>query len=91
MDYVPGTWIELYRCHEEIPFGLTFTLHYDGISLLMLLLTAFSFPLIFLSNFNRESSESNLFHALAFFMQTGLLVFFLQVTGCSSISFGNLL
>jgi NADH-quinone oxidoreductase subunit M len=81
MDYVPGTWIELYRCHEEIPFGLTFTLHYDGISLLMLLLTAFSFPLIFLSNFNRESSESNLFHALAFFMQTGLFGVFLAGDG----------
>ncbi|MFM8241824.1 MAG: proton-conducting transporter membrane subunit, partial [Crocinitomicaceae bacterium] len=81
MDYIPGTWIELYRCDSEIPFGLTFTLHYDGISLLMLLLTAFSFPLIFLSNYNRDSSQSNLFHALAFFMQTGLFGVFLAGDG----------
>jgi len=81
MEYVPGSFVEIYKCTSNIPFGLTFTLHYEGVSLLMVLLTAFSFPLIFLSNYNRELSQSNLFHALAFFMQTGLFGVFLAGDG----------
>ena len=79
--YTPGTLTEVFSIKEDIIFGLTFTMHYDGISLLMMLLTAFSFPLIFLSNYNRELSSSPLFHALAFFMQTGLFGVFIAGDG----------
>jgi NADH-quinone oxidoreductase subunit M len=81
INYTPGEWVEVYSCKEDIVFGLTFSMQYDGISLLMLLLTAFSFPLIFLSNYNRDLSHSPLFHALAFFMQTGLFGVFLASDG----------
>ena len=79
--YNPGTLTEVFSIKEDIIFGLTFTMHYDGIALLMMLLTAFSFPLIFLSNYNRELSSSPLFHALAFFMQTGLFGVFIAGDG----------
>ena len=79
--YSPGSLIELYTCNKNIAFGLTFTMHYDGIALLMMLLTAFSFPLIFLSNYNRDLSNSPLFHGLAFLMQAGLFGVFLAGDG----------
>jgi NADH-quinone oxidoreductase subunit M len=51
----------------------------DGISLLMVLLTAFLIPLIILSSFKHDYKNPNTFYALILFMQTGLLGVFVAM------------
>jgi len=63
----------LYENHT-LPFGMTFHIGYDGLGLLMIMLTNLIIPIILLSNYNNsKTSESSLFHALVFLMQFGLL------------------
>jgi NADH-quinone oxidoreductase subunit M len=54
-------------------FGINFSIGMDGISLLMVLLTAFLVPLIILSSFPHAYKNPNVFYALVLFMQTGLV------------------
>jgi NADH-quinone oxidoreductase subunit M len=54
-------------------FGINFSIGMDGISLLMVLLTAFLVPLIILSSFPHSYKNPNVFYALVLFMQTGLM------------------
>ncbi|MFY7989643.1 MAG: complex I subunit 4 family protein [Fluviicola sp.] len=52
--------------------GLTLTFGYDGIALMMLLLTSGLVSLIFLSNWGRELSSNKAFTSMVFLMQFGL-------------------
>lgn len=61
--------------------GITLSFGYDGISLLMLLLTAVLVPLILLANFKNELAENRLFTSMVFFMQLGLIGVFLSMDG----------
>lgn len=54
-------------------FGINFSIGMDGISLLMVFLTAFLVPLIILSSFPHSYKNPNVFYALVLFMQTGLI------------------
>jgi NADH-quinone oxidoreductase subunit M len=54
-------------------FGINFSLGMDGISLLMVFLTAFLVPLIILASFPHSYKNPNVFYALVLFMQTGLI------------------
>jgi len=63
------------------PFGLTFRLAYDGMSLLMILMTNIIMPLIVLSNFNRELASNKSFNSMLFLMQFALIGVFSSMDG----------
>lgn len=62
-------------------YGITLSFGYDGISLLMLLLTAVLVPLILVANFKNELAENRLFTSMVFFMQLGLIGVFVSMDG----------
>ncbi|HLG03520.1 MAG TPA: NADH-quinone oxidoreductase subunit M, partial [Bacteroidia bacterium] len=53
--------------------GISFYVAMDGISLVLVLLTAFLVPLIILSTFNRSYENPSLFYSLILFMQMALI------------------
>lgn len=57
--------------------GIKFSLGYDGISLIMLLLTNLLFPFIILSGFNRDQKQVPFLYALILFTQAALAGVFL--------------
>jgi NADH-quinone oxidoreductase subunit M len=59
--------------------GIQFKIGMDGISLLMVLLTAFLYPLIVLSSFKKDIKNQNAFYALMLFMQAGLIGVFVSL------------
>lgn len=64
-----------------MPLGITFAMEYDGIGLLMILLTAFSIPLIFLANFQNDTASNAKLTSMIFLMQAGLFGVFLAADG----------
>lgn len=61
--------------------GLTFKMGYDGLGLIMILLTSAIIPLILLSNFNREIGSSKGFVSMVFLMQAALIGVFTAMDG----------
>lgn len=61
--------------------GINFKAGIDGISMIMVLLTAGLTPIIILSTFKHNHQNSGLFYALVLFMQSGLLVVFTALDG----------
>ena len=57
--------------------GTKFSLGYDGISLIMLLLTNLLFPFIILTGFKREQQQTSVLYALILFTQSALIGVFL--------------
>jgi len=57
--------------------GVNFALGYDGISLIMLLLTSLLFPFIILAGLKREQQNANYLYALVLFTQSALTGVFL--------------
>jgi NADH-quinone oxidoreductase subunit M len=57
--------------------GSSFTLSLDGISWMLCLLTAVSFPLIFISTFDPARTRTNAFYGLMLMAQAGLMGVFL--------------
>ena len=57
--------------------GTKFALGYDGISLIMLLLTNLLFPFIILSGFKRDQQQASILYALILFTQSALIGVFL--------------
>ena len=57
--------------------GTKFSLGYDGISLIMLLLTNLLFPFIILAGFKREQQQVSVLYALILFTQSALIGVFL--------------
>ncbi|MBG8554217.1 complex I subunit 4 family protein [Hymenobacter guriensis] len=53
--------------------GIRFAVGMDGLSLLLVLLTAVLVPIILLSAFRRNFENESVFYALVLFMQTGLI------------------
>lgn len=53
--------------------GIHFKLGLDGISLILVLLTNLTIPLVILSSRNREFADNNYFHSLVYLMQIGLI------------------
>lgn len=53
--------------------GISFYMDIDGISLLLVMLTAFLVPLIILSSFTKDYKNPGLFYALILFMQAALI------------------
>lgn len=67
-----GTQFELNQPWIENA-GISFHIGMDGISLLLVLLTAFLVPLIILSSFKHLYNNAGTFYALILFMQTGMI------------------
>lgn len=65
----------------EAFFGLTMKMGYDGISLIMVVLTNAIIPLIVLSGFNQELASNKRFVSMLFLMQFALLGVFLSMDG----------
>ncbi len=57
--------------------GSQFSLGYDGVSLVMILLTNLLFPFIILAGFNREQKQPQILYALILFAQSALIGVFL--------------
>lgn len=77
-----GTTYLFGQSEEWLPgTGITLSFGYDGISLLMLLLTAVLVPLILVANFKSELAENRLFTSMVFFMQLGLIGVFVSMDG----------
>ncbi|MCE3295394.1 MAG: hypothetical protein K0R65_1108 [Crocinitomicaceae bacterium] len=62
-------------------FGLTLKMGYDGMALVMILLTNAIIPLIVLSNFDKEIGSNRKFVAMVFLMQFALLGVFTALDG----------
>jgi NADH-quinone oxidoreductase subunit M len=81
-QYDPQSGYHAIASREWLPgLGMTFTLGYDGMSMMMVLLTTGLVPLILLSNFRRELAHSKAFTSMVFFMQFGLLGVFIAMDG----------
>ncbi|KHJ37095.1 NADH-quinone oxidoreductase subunit M [Pedobacter glucosidilyticus] len=75
-DFVPDASSQFAVNYPWIPaLGINFAIAIDGISMPLVLLTTGLFPLIILSSFGRNISQSS-FYALTLFMQFGLLLVF---------------
>lgn len=82
MYFIPTTaYVSLVDPQWTTTFGLTYKMGYDGISLLMVVLTNVITLLILLSNFNKELASNRMFTIMVFFMQLALLGVFLSMDG----------
>jgi NADH-quinone oxidoreductase subunit M len=63
------------------PLGMTYNFSLDGISLMMVLLTAICLPLIVYSSFNRNFKAGNQYYALLFLMIAGMNGAFVTADG----------
>lgn len=70
--------------------GSSFTLSLDGISWMLCLLTAISFPLIFISTSDASRSRSNAFYGLMLMSQAGLMGVFLATDALTFYFFWEL-
>lgn len=70
-----------YFVNQPWLFGITLSFGFDGVSLVLLFLTAILIPLILLANYNSELAENKLFTSMVFFMQFGLMGVFLAMDG----------
>ena len=61
--------------------GINFKIGLDGISLILVMLTNLTIPLVILSSKNHDYSENNYFHSLVYLMQIGLLGVFTAMDG----------
>lgn len=80
-NFSPENYVSLFDPGITTSFGLTFKMGYDGIGLLMVLLTNVIVPIIVLSNLNRDIANQRSFHAMVFLMQFGLLGVFTAMDG----------
>lgn len=68
-----------FKCDWLPGLGSTFSLRLDGMGQLLCLLTAISFPLIFISTWNRQYKNAHNFFALMLLSQAGLMGVFLSM------------
>jgi len=69
---VNHSWIEYLGARFTVGFD-----HGDGLAILMMMLTAIVFPLIFISLINKQPERQNTFYGLMLFAQVGLMGVFL--------------
>jgi NADH-quinone oxidoreductase subunit M len=74
--------LETHYTLDQVNFlNQQFSLGYDGISLIMILLTNLLFPFIILAGFNREQKHVPILNALILFIQSALIGVFLAKNG----------
>lgn len=80
--YDPNTGYHAIASHEWLTnLGMTFTLGYDGISMMMVLLTSALVPVILLSNYKNDLASNKVFNSMVFLMQFGLIGVFISMDG----------
>lgn len=70
-----------YFLNKPMYLGINLSFGYDGVSLIMMALTAVLVPLVLLSNYKNELAGNRTFTSMVFFMQLGLLGVFLSMDG----------
>lgn len=82
---VPHDEIYLHRMVMNVPWitsiGVHFNVALDGISMVLVLLTAFLVPIIILSGFDKKYDNPSLFYTLVMFMQMALIGVFVSRDG----------
>ncbi len=74
-----STHDDLFYHHEWMAgFGSSFSIGLDGMGKVVCLLTAISFPVIFLSTWRRHYTRPNNFHALMLLVQAGMMGVFVS-------------
>lgn len=82
MQFVPGAGVQFLADYYWIQdLGISFKVGMDGISLLLVLLTNISIPLILLSAFDREIENPKAFFGLILLMQAALVGVFTAMDG----------
>lgn len=84
------TMVYILNPKKSFPFGLTFKMGYDGLSMVMVLLVNAIVSLILLANLRKDIAQNKTFLALVFLMQTGLLGVFLAQDGILFYTFWEL-
>jgi len=80
--FVPDASVQFAIDLPWIPkMGVYFSAGIDGISMIMVLLTALLVPLIILTTYKHQYKNAGAFYALILFMQAGLLVVFTALDG----------
>ena len=80
--FVPDASVQFAVDIPWIPkFGIYFNAGIDGISMIMVLLSALLVPLIILTTFKHQYKNAGAFYALILFMQAGMLVVFTALDG----------
>ncbi len=77
----PHATVTLFNPGISSSFGLTFYMAYDGIGLLMVLLTNVIVTLILLGNLNHEIANQRSFNSMVLLMQFGLIGVFTAMDG----------
>lgn len=82
---VPHDEIYVNRMTMDVPWissiGVNFSVALDGISMVLVLLTAFLVPVIILSGFEKKYDNPSLFYTLVMFMQMALIGVFVAQDG----------
>lgn len=85
MRTAPRDEVYVGRMMMDVPWiqsiGVHFNVGLDGISMVLVLLTAFLVPLIILSGFDKKYENPSLFYALVLFMQMALVGVFVAKDG----------
>lgn len=82
---VPQDEVYMHRMTMDVPWitsiGVDFNVALDGISMVLVLLTAFLVPIIILSGFEKKYDNPSLFYTLVLFMQMALVGVFVARDG----------
>jgi NADH-quinone oxidoreductase subunit M len=78
-----------FKCDWLPGLGSSFSIRLDGMGQLLCLLTAISFPLIFITTWRRSYKNAHNFFALMLLSQAGLMGVFLPWMHCCFISSGS--
>ncbi len=79
--FVPTEKVDLLHTDVITSFKMTFNMGYDGMSLLMVILTAVVVPLILLTSLNRSEGQQRGFNAMVLLMEFGLIGVFTALDG----------
>jgi NADH-quinone oxidoreductase subunit M len=90
MNFHATDYVMLFNPAEAFPLGLTFKMGYDGLGLVMVLLTNAVILLILLANYNRDIASNAKFTGLTLLMQFALLGLFTSLDGILFYTFWEL-
>ena len=90
MNFDPANYVLILNPAEVFPLGLTFKMGYDGLALVMVLLTNAVISIILLANWNRNISSNARFTGLVLLMQCALLGLFTSLDGILFYTFWEL-
>ncbi len=80
-SFVPTEKVDLIHPEWMTSFKMTFNMGYDGMGLLMVLLTAVVVPLILLTSLNRNEGQQKGFNTMVLLMEFGLIGVFTALDG----------